>query len=57
LEQNWKMAFYSQKYIKGMEKDKLKEKLIYIYNQTAVNKVKENEKYTNINRFNRIIIN
>jgi hypothetical protein len=40
-----------------MEKDRLKEKLIYIYNQTAVNEVKENKEYTNIDRFNRIIIN
>jgi hypothetical protein len=50
------MAFYNQKYVEGMEKDKLKEKLIYIYSQTAVNEMRENKEYTNINRSNRIII-
>jgi hypothetical protein len=51
------MAFYSQKYIEGMEKNRLEEKLAYIYSQTAVNEMKESEKYTDMNRFNRIIIN
>jgi hypothetical protein len=49
------MAFYGQRYIERMKKDKLEKKLIHIYNQTAVNEVKENKKYTNINRSNRII--
>jgi hypothetical protein len=51
------MAFYGQKNIEGMEKNRLEEKLTHIYNQTAVNEVKKSKKYTNINRFNRIIIN
>jgi hypothetical protein len=51
------MIFYNQRYIEGIKKDKLEKKLIYTYSQIAVNKVRESKKYTDINRFNRIIIN
>jgi hypothetical protein len=40
-----------------MEKNKLEKKLAHIYNQTAVNEVKESKEYIDMDRFNRIIIN
>jgi hypothetical protein len=49
------MAFYGQRYVEGMEKDRLEEKLAHTYGQTAVNEVKESEGYTDIDRSNRIV--
>jgi hypothetical protein len=51
------MTFYNQKYVERMKKNKLKKKLTHTYDQTAVNEVRESEKYTDMDRFNRIIIN